>query len=362
MAETSGPWDGTTTGDASAAPYDAATEFAEYLKLISGSGASANEGGVFLGFLNDLAPTSVGVSPVAINSGGGIVYGTVYKNTSSVNVAIPTPAGSTRIDRIVLRKSWAAQTIRLTRIAGAEGGAAPTMVQIPAVTWDVPIARASITTGGVITITDDREPANGALSFNTLPTFVAFDVAAAVGTSEYAARATHVHELTDPPVAGNMSFNDIATAGVATTLARSDHVHGAPKFHRKYKTVDLDATGAIDADLQCPVLAGEIYNFWGSIDYDDSGTATDIVLSLSVPGASTWRMSAIGPDTTTPATLKSLTASAGTFQFGCDAPDRSIQFRGSITITADGTFGLILAGSLGQPEIKKYSTFMAVKV
>jgi hypothetical protein len=94
---------------------------------------------------------------VAVNTGAALVYGFYYFNDASVNVNIPTPASATRIDRIVLRASWSAQTVRITRIAGSEGsGSAPAMTQTANTTWDIPLANVSITTGGVIAVTDQR--------------------------------------------------------------------------------------------------------------------------------------------------------------------------------------------------------------
>jgi hypothetical protein len=113
--------------------------------------------GFFPGYGNELAPT--GAAPnVNIDTGAASVYGYDYDNDSAVAVNIPTPIGDTRIDRIVLRASWAAQTIRVTRIAGIEGGAAPAIVQTPGVTWDEMICQVSITVGGVITVTNERAP------------------------------------------------------------------------------------------------------------------------------------------------------------------------------------------------------------
>ena len=79
-----------------------------------------------------------------------------YFNTASVSVTIPTPASSTRVDYIVLRANWTAQTVRITRVAGTEGAGAPSLTQSAGTTWDIPLATVSITTGGVITVTDAR--------------------------------------------------------------------------------------------------------------------------------------------------------------------------------------------------------------
>lgn len=156
MNERSRFWDGTSVGHATEAPYDAPTEFAQVLSSVAGADFLSNRGGVFEGALNDLEVTGT-ATPVSVNTGRAIVYGNWYENDAAVTVAIPTPAASTRIDRIVLRKSWADKTVAITRIAGVEGGAAPALVQVAGTTWDIPLANVSITTGGVITVTDTRE-------------------------------------------------------------------------------------------------------------------------------------------------------------------------------------------------------------
>lgn len=155
MVERSRFWDGTTLGDATVAPYDAATEFSEVMLAIAGDYQDANKGGVLSPL--SLAATQFAANTLRIAAGQAIVWGTWYENDANIDFTIPTPAGSTRIDRIVLRKSWAAQTVRLVRIAGAEGGSAPAMTQTAGTTWDIPIATVSITTGGTMTITDGRQ-------------------------------------------------------------------------------------------------------------------------------------------------------------------------------------------------------------
>ena len=159
MTERSRPWDGSTTGDAVEAPYDAATEWARMFRaLLPAVEQSTHKGGVVFGAtgFSDMAPTSPSANTARIANGIAWNQGTWYESDANVDFTIPTPATSSRIDRIVLRKSWANQTIRLTRIAGTEGAGAPTMVQTFGTTWDVPIAQFSITTGGAITVIDDR--------------------------------------------------------------------------------------------------------------------------------------------------------------------------------------------------------------
>lgn len=139
------------TGDGSSSGYSASELFQFFRAFCH----ETNIGGVFPNHLNELVVAGT-ATPVTVATGAAIVYGIPYLNSVSENVTIPTPAAQTRIDRIVLRASWAAQTVRITRIAGAEGGSAPAMTQTPSTTWDFPLAQVSITTGGVITVTDER--------------------------------------------------------------------------------------------------------------------------------------------------------------------------------------------------------------
>lgn len=152
MAETSRPWSGTVTGDAGPYTDDDWTDvwFRFFGALADG------DTGVLSNVLNELVVTGA-ATPLAVDTGFALVDGTFYSNSASVNVVIPTPAALVRIDRIVLRKSWAAQTIRITRIAGIEGGGVPALTQVDGVTWDLPLFQASVTVGGVITLTDERE-------------------------------------------------------------------------------------------------------------------------------------------------------------------------------------------------------------
>lgn len=154
MAEDSRFWTTNNTGDGPTAGYTAAN-MQQFIRETFITDNTAE--GVLYGILNSLAVSGTS-SPVAVASGAALVYGFYYSNTASVNVTIPTPATNPRIDRIVLRVSWAAQTVRITRIAGTEAASpsAPSMTQVANTTWDIPLATVQITTGGVITVTDAR--------------------------------------------------------------------------------------------------------------------------------------------------------------------------------------------------------------
>jgi len=236
MTERSGPWDGSSVGDATEAAYDAPTEFARFLEGLHGG--MTNRGGVVVNKLNKLAVTAPGsISPCTVASGWAYVYGTWYESDSAVSVSIPTPAVSTRIDRIVLRKDWAAQTLRVTRIAGTEGAGAPAITQTVGTTWDLPIAQVSITTGGVITLTDQREfiPKVSSDNFDRTSMFndaegnpSSVQNAASDGVSTYVSRREHIHNYNFDDAEGDPA--DIANTpadGVSLWPSRRDHAHRA---------------------------------------------------------------------------------------------------------------------------------------
>lgn len=151
-------WTTGTTGDGAAAGYTEAqtTEFFGDMFTPSMTAGPHTAEGVVPRVLGELAVTaSSGQAFVA--SGRMIGEGYAYKNTSALTIALPTPAANTRIDRIVLRvQHGTTRTARVTRIAGTEGAAAPALTQVAGTTWDIPLAQISVTTAGVITVTDQR--------------------------------------------------------------------------------------------------------------------------------------------------------------------------------------------------------------
>ncbi len=150
MAETIDPKTGVATS---------ASTFDDILEAIAIHGDAATHG-VVPGVLNELEVTGTS-SPVAVNSGWAIVKGKLFRNTASKNVVVASPAVSTRIDRVVVLIDYTAtpETGTITLIAGAEGGAAPSLAayQVDGTQWALPLAQVSITTGGAITVTDERK-------------------------------------------------------------------------------------------------------------------------------------------------------------------------------------------------------------
>lgn len=163
MAEISYFWNGTTGGDSVAAPYEAASLFSAVMSTLSRGINYPNQGYVLdsANAGNRLAVTYIAVGGVRIDTGTAVVIGTWYNNGGVITIPIPhyPPASSTRIDRVVLRKDWAAHTVRIVYLEGSPttgGGAEPALSTAYGTTWDIPLAKISTTTGGVVTVTDER--------------------------------------------------------------------------------------------------------------------------------------------------------------------------------------------------------------
>ena len=137
---------------------DGASEYTltELTRWLSQSFASTTvDEAIMKNYGGEMAVSGV-ASPVSIATGGALVHGFPYWHTVASTLVIGTPVGDTRIDRIVLAADYVAQTVRLKLLTGIEGGGIPAMTRNTGVLWEIPLARASITVGGVITLTDER--------------------------------------------------------------------------------------------------------------------------------------------------------------------------------------------------------------
>ena len=164
VTQDSRPWAGKTVGDAG--PYT----FEEWHQ--AWRALSEVEARPFAGWLSGFIPTlstpsnnSIRVTaPLQRDNTArralAMLDGLYYRmdNSSlgddgSEDLTIVSPSGSTRVDLVVIRADWAAQTVRLAVRAGVEGaGIEPDPVQLSGSTFELPIGSFSITTGGVITI------------------------------------------------------------------------------------------------------------------------------------------------------------------------------------------------------------------
>jgi hypothetical protein len=147
MAEKGYPFTNNATGDGTSGGYTAA-EWRKIHRYLFGDGVAV-EG-------NQLAVTGA-ASPLAVNTGHAVVDGLFYDNTASVNLTVTTPVVNTTGGHVILRASFAAQTVRLVAVRNTDGVAAiPSLTQTSETTFEIRLASFTITTGGVITLTDAR--------------------------------------------------------------------------------------------------------------------------------------------------------------------------------------------------------------
>lgn len=153
MAEQSMPWTTNGTGDGVSGGYSQQRWYDIFRKLFTpGQSESA---GVVRGEGSELAVTGT-ASPLSVAAGAAVVRGFIYENTSSLNLTVSTPAATTG-GRVVLEANWTAQTVRAKVVMSSSGVTTPpALTQTDGTTWQISLATFTITSGGAITLTDDR--------------------------------------------------------------------------------------------------------------------------------------------------------------------------------------------------------------
>ena len=158
MAETSGFW--TTSGAGKGDQVASYTQAHHSTALMLAAGARGLDG-VATSYLNGLAVTP-GSGKVTVATGGGLVDGKWYTNSAAINHTISSPtAGTERIDRIVLQAVWSSFTVRCVKLAGTASSSPtpPALTQTRGGTFEISLAQVRVTSAGVITVTDERYPA-----------------------------------------------------------------------------------------------------------------------------------------------------------------------------------------------------------
>ena len=282
MAENSGFW--TTNADPAgdqAASYSQA-DFSTAYRIMA---ACAGFEGVTIGYLNELACTANGANTVAVNTGGGTVDGKWFINDASQDVNIPSAsgAGNTRIDRLVLRATWATFNVSVTRIAGTDAAtpSAPAITQTSETTYDIKLCQVLVTTGGVVTVTDERTWAISKQIYR----FSIFPATQYWSTGD----GKYYHTVLEPKLEGatlsdiETSLKTPSTAGTPTiqvARGRRTTASGAPSYNDMLSTVatidaneytSLDAaTAPVINSTYAGIKRGDILRF----DVDVAGTGT----------------------------------------------------------------------------------------
>lgn len=151
MAQTSRPWQSTSPGDAG--PYSSSQwqDIYKYLlhALRPNSGAIIDSGTAPNTGLQVQATNPVSAA-VDVLAGAALVEGVYYANDATVTLSIAANAsGNPRIDTVVLRKDYTAQTVRLAVLTGTPAGSPtpPSLTQSDGTLWEIPLADIAVASG-----------------------------------------------------------------------------------------------------------------------------------------------------------------------------------------------------------------------
>jgi hypothetical protein len=215
MTERSLPWADTNVGDGSLSPYDN-DEWSDVWRILFQTDRTAQ--GPIEDYENELEVTNPAGTNIQVDTGAALVDGKFYESddAATTTFAIVAPLVATRIDRVVLRKLWAAQTVRAVVLTGVEGGGIPALTQVDGVQWEIPLAYYTITIGSVITLTDEREfsrtPLYGALEepgFTEIETIIADGTASTIDFQNIPQTYKHLKIVGQGRVAGAVVQADL---------------------------------------------------------------------------------------------------------------------------------------------------------
>jgi hypothetical protein len=173
--------------------------------------------GVATGYLNGLAVTA-GSGKVTVATGGALVDGKWYTSSAAEDETISTPtAGTERIDRIVLRATWSNYTVRRYLLTGTASSSptAPALTQTRNSYFEISIAQVRVTSAGVITVTDERYPAENT---QTMPVLAVGEVETLVASSSIPVRQIIIPEHWHGAVLTNVSAGvfTVSSSGLVT--------------------------------------------------------------------------------------------------------------------------------------------------
>ena len=176
MPEDSAYWEGIATGDvATPVAWDAPYTHSEWAAIKNYLLANSGDGGfVVPGYGNNLevVASSPAAMTVEVSTGAMFVQGRIYENTAAKVLTVSAnTTGLTRIDRIVIRVTYAAQTIRAVILEGTPASLPALPSPLRSTTYyDVPIAYVWVVSGaatiGDTDIHEERLFANNSLLFD----------------------------------------------------------------------------------------------------------------------------------------------------------------------------------------------------
>jgi len=215
MVETSGFW--TTSGSPSGHQVASYTQAHHSKALMLAAGAKGLDG-VATSYLGGLEVTA-GSGKVTVADGGGLVDGKWYEKTSTDDIAISSPtSGTERIDRVILKASWGTTytvTCELKAGTASSSPTPPALTQTRGGTFEISLAQVRVTSAGVITVTDERYPAENT---QTMPILAVGEVETLVASSSIPVRQIIIPEHWDGATLTNVSAGvfTVSSSGVVT--------------------------------------------------------------------------------------------------------------------------------------------------
>ena len=178
MTQNSAPWEGVGIGDAANAPYSSA-EWSHFWALRHGVIESLYPNyGVLPGSNGTSYPplfvSAAGALNINVNIGAALVNGKLFETDTAITLTVGGNAsGNPRIDTVVLRADYVAQTIRaVVRQGSPAGSPVPPSLTQSASLWETPLANIAVI-NGVSTIAQaditDRRRVAGTTGAGWLP-------------------------------------------------------------------------------------------------------------------------------------------------------------------------------------------------
>jgi hypothetical protein len=224
-----------------------------------GDGVDPNDGG-------QLEVTGV-ASPLSMATGRAQVAGFHYWNDAALNLTVATPTTGTTGGRIVLRAQWAGAgeaTVRAAVLLSADGTAGlPALTQTVLTTYEIGIASFTITTGGVITVTDTRvtRPVIGELDDNSV-------TAAKAGAGLPVLTRRQGGSATVWATQGTTNYtpgNILEQVGVASVNIGNTHAAATTvTLPIAYGQAPFVQVSLINVDESTPITNGEVITAWGN--------------------------------------------------------------------------------------------------
>jgi len=330
MAESSRFWATNGTGDGIGTGFTVTHWQNFILKLFEG-GEEAN-GAVLRGVGSALLPTG-SATPITVPTGAAIGYGYFYESDANVTHAVTSPVVGTTGGHIVLETNWAAQTVRTKMYKNTDGiSSPPALTQTAGTLWQTRLCTFTITTGGVITITDARTLAHYSTE---VVTAMLRDLA--VTTAKIADNAVTTAKLLD----ANVTAAKLAAGAVVAHLGYTPWHAGNDGAGSGLDADLLDgingATYRLFSNLTDSIAAAQIPN--NLIDDTKAGNRVPVLTGRNGGNATDWNVG--GTTTYTPTLVRQ---HAGAFAIGSVSAG-SILGTTHAVATPFGTVAIVICGS-----------------